>query len=194
MRITPRVAHWSKCMLELPRSDNTLHDVLEYYVKTVSPQKRSYESEVYRIRALQDVMGHLRLDEVAPIHVVSFRDRRLATPLRHDPDRMLAGSTVKAELMLLSHVYTMAISEWGMGHLVNPVARIRKSNIRWPIRSFRMATGAICERLQRLKCGSVSVAAGGSSALCKAFHKAEDPPDADNIRQQFGHCCRWTDN
>lgn len=113
-------------MLELPTAKASVRDALEYYVKTVSPRKRSYDSEVYRVRTLQDLMGHLRLDELAPTHVVSFREMRLATPLKRDPNKLLSTSTVKAEMMLLSHLYSTAISEWGLDQLVNPVAKIRK--------------------------------------------------------------------
>lgn len=113
-------------MLQLPTAETPIRDALEYYVQTVSPRKRSYDSEVYRVRTLQDLLGDLRLDEVAPMHVVSFREMRLATPLKRDPNRLLATSTVKAEMMLLSHLYSTAISEWGLDQLVNPVAKIRK--------------------------------------------------------------------
>ncbi|HEY3432574.1 MAG TPA: site-specific integrase [Rhodocyclaceae bacterium] len=113
-------------MLFIPKPETELQKILEYYVETVSIRKKSYKSEVYRIRPLVDVLGELLLCEITPQHVVAYRDKRLSTANPRDPSKMLGPATVKHELMLLSHVFTMAITEWGMEGLANPVERIRK--------------------------------------------------------------------
>lgn len=113
-------------MLFVPTPSSLLSDLLSYYVNTVSISKRSYKSEVYRIRALNDLMGDFKLEEIMPVHVVAYRDKRLATPHPRIPEKTLATSTVKHELMLLSHLFSIAIAEWGMTSLVNPVLKIRK--------------------------------------------------------------------
>lgn len=110
----------------IPRATSRLADVLHYYAETVSPQKRSYASEVYRVKPLTDILGDVALNAVTPMHVVAYRDQRLAAPHPRDPSRTLATSTVKLELMLLSHVFSTAITEWGMDSLANPVAKVRK--------------------------------------------------------------------
>jgi len=38
----------------------------------------------------------------------------------------LSASSVRLELALLSHLYTIAIKEWGMGIIVNPVSNVRR--------------------------------------------------------------------
>ncbi len=38
----------------------------------------------------------------------------------------MSASSVRLELALLSHLYTIAIKEWGKGLVVNPVSNIRK--------------------------------------------------------------------
>lgn len=124
-------------MLFIPSTSSTLREILAYYVETVSPNKRSYQTEVYRIKALCDLLGDLLLVEITPVHVVAFRDKRLATPHPRDKSKTLATSTVKLELMLLSHVFNTAISEWGMDALTNPVLKIRKPKAP-PGRSRRM--------------------------------------------------------
>lgn len=113
-------------MFFVPTVSSPLNSILAYYVETVSVHKRSYKSEVYRIKALNNLMGYLTLGEITPLHVVAFRDKRLATPHPRDASRTLASSTVKHELMLLSHLFSTAIAEWGMDSLVNPVLKIRK--------------------------------------------------------------------
>lgn len=113
-------------MLFIPKPCSPLESVLTHYVETISIHKRSHKSEVYRIKALNDLMGQLTLGEITPMHVVAYRDKRLATPHPRDASRTLASSTVKHELMLLSHLFSTAIAEWGMDALVNPVLKIRK--------------------------------------------------------------------
>lgn len=116
----------TKIMIFVPTPESLLRSILNYYVENVSPLKRSYKTEIYRIKAIADVLGDVAFGEVTPMHVVAFRDRRLATKHPRNPDKTLATSTVKLELMLLSHVYSTAIAEWGMEALVNPVLKIRK--------------------------------------------------------------------
>ena len=48
--------------------------------------------------------------------VAEYRDKRL---------REVAPNTVRHELSLLSHVFTIAIKEWGLSGLTNPVRQIR---------------------------------------------------------------------
>lgn len=110
----------------VPTASHPLAEILNYYVVAVSSQKRSYKTELYRIRPIAEELGHLSLSEITPIHIVAYRDKRLATPHPRIKDQTLATSTVKLELMLLSHVYSIAISEWGMDSLVNPVQKVRK--------------------------------------------------------------------
>lgn len=112
--------------LFIPQPDSPLSRVLRYYAETISPQKRSYQTEIYRVKPLTQILGDLPLNGITPMHVVAYRDQRLSTPHPRDSEKTLATSTVKLELMLLSHVFTTATTEWGMDALSNPVAKIRK--------------------------------------------------------------------
>lgn len=110
----------------IPNETTALKDVLTHYVATISVQKRSYKTEVYRIKALTDILGEHSLGEVTPAHVAAFRDKRLSTLHPRTPGKTVGPATVKLELMLLSHVFSIAITEWGLDHLTNPVLKIRK--------------------------------------------------------------------
>lgn len=129
----------TRSMLFVPSQSSTLRDVLAFYTETVSVNKRSYQTEVYRVKALCDLMGDLTLQEITSAHIAAFRDKRLATPHPRDSTKTLATSTVKLELMLLSHVFNTAIAEWGMDSLANPVLKIRKPKAP-PGRSRRMTS------------------------------------------------------
>ena len=54
----------------------------------------------------------------------SYRDERLATVTSRGG--VTSNNTVRLELALLSHLYTVAIQEWGLGLTFNPVLNIRK--------------------------------------------------------------------
>lgn len=110
----------------IPNVTTPLKDILTHYVATISIHKRSYKTEVYRIKALTDILGEHRLGDVTPMHVAAFRDKRLSTPNPRTPEKMIGPATVKLELMLLSHVFSTAITEWGLDYLTNPVLKIRK--------------------------------------------------------------------
>ncbi|OQS31721.1 site-specific integrase [Chromobacterium haemolyticum] len=121
----------------VPTQKSPLRDILNFYVESISIQKRGYKAEVYRIKALAEHLGELTLSEITPIQVAAYRDKRLATPNPRTPEKTLATSTVKLELMLLSHVFSTAATEWGMDWLSNPVLKIRKPKAS-PGRSRRM--------------------------------------------------------
>jgi len=113
-------------MLFVPTQTSEFTLILEYYVKHISPLKRSFNTEKYRIKPLSDILGSLHFNEITPMHVVAYRDKRLLAPHPQKKGQTLATSTVKLELLLLSHVFNTAITEWGMDTLLNPVQKIRK--------------------------------------------------------------------
>ena len=63
-------------------------------------------------------MGAYSLAAITPDLVAKYRDERL------EADK--SPSTVRLELSLLSHLFTIAIKEWRVGLFYNPVANIRK--------------------------------------------------------------------
>ncbi|MDD3597920.1 site-specific integrase [Sulfuricurvum sp.] len=65
------------------------------------------------------------MNEIDHLDVSAYRDFRLTCEPPRSKGKTLAASTVKLEMMLLSHIYTVAISEWGL-KLDNPVAKVRK--------------------------------------------------------------------
>lgn len=54
----------------------------------------------------------------------NYRDMRLASITNRG--KPTSNNTVRLELALLSHLYTVAIQEWGLGLSFNPVLNIRK--------------------------------------------------------------------
>lgn len=95
---------------------------LELYAEQVSSKKRSSASELSRIQALQRHPLALRsLASIRGADMASYRDQRLAEGL--------AAATVRRELALISHVFTIARKEWRMESLSNPVELIRQPSV-----------------------------------------------------------------
>lgn len=82
----------------------TLQDALQRYLVSVSVNKRSHANERQRISQLQRHSIALRqLDELRASDYAAYRDARL---------RQVSANTVRLEIALLSHLYTIAIKEW----------------------------------------------------------------------------------
>ena len=109
----------------------TLEEALKRYTSEVTPTKRpsSQEGELRRAAILARHLGKYSLAALNPEIVAHFRDMRLAGEDRKDENGKpipRANNTVRLELALLGHLFTIAIKEWGIGLVVNPVMSIRR--------------------------------------------------------------------
>ncbi|MCP4453589.1 MAG: site-specific integrase [Planctomycetes bacterium] len=97
-----------------------LKPALERYLREVSSTKKAstHSAEQHKAKALKAKLGAYSLAAITPDLVAKYRDERLE--LGKSP------STVRLELSLLSHLFTIAIKEWRVGLTYNPVANIRK--------------------------------------------------------------------
>jgi len=73
-------------------------------------------------------LGSYSLAAITPQLVADYRDQRTATP-SPKTGKNLSCNTVRLELALLPHIFTVAIQEWGIGLLQNPVALVRKPKV-----------------------------------------------------------------
>lgn len=120
----------------------TLGDALARYGREVTAGKRSASQEARRIAALREhplatrPLGTLRGADLA-----DFRDARLAglpfdtfralrakgLPTEGHPEaRPVKANTVRLDLAIIGHLYTIARTEWGMEALPSPLKAIRK--------------------------------------------------------------------
>lgn len=112
---------------------NTLGDLLSRYVEQVSPQKKGYEAERYRINALiqtQDICK-FRIANLSSQEIAKWRDKRLES---------VSGSTVNREMNILSHVIETARKEWGVALSENPIGLVRRPKHNAP-RERRLTPG-----------------------------------------------------
>ncbi len=113
-----------------PAESMTLSAALDRYAREVTPTKKasSRDSELRRIETVKRSLGAYSMAALSSDLIADFRDRRLAGDV--DPKtgqrRPRAANTIRLELALLSHVFTVAIKEWRLGLIYNPVQNIRK--------------------------------------------------------------------
>ncbi len=105
-----------------PSERMTVEAALDKYEKDITPTKKAFtqRAEAGRVKQLKKFFGKYSLAAVTPDLVATYRDERLAAGK--------ANNTVRLELALLSHLFTVAIQEWRLGLVFNPVANIRKPN------------------------------------------------------------------
>ena len=97
-----------------------LNQALDRYLREVSATKKpsTHSAERHKAKALKAELGDYSLAAITPDLVAGYRDKRLEVGK--------SASTVRLELSLLSHLFTIAIKEWRVGLVYNPVANIRK--------------------------------------------------------------------
>ena len=101
--------------------DFTLKEALEKYEAEVSILKKGHKQEKSRIALWKDSeFASLGLAFIKSQAVAEWRDARLKDGA--------AANTVKNDLLLISHLFTVASREWDMPELINPVSKIRKPN------------------------------------------------------------------
>ncbi|WP_031320636.1 tyrosine-type recombinase/integrase [Pseudomonas piscis] len=104
----------------------TLEKALERYLAEVTPSKKptTQRAEASKAKQLIEHLGKYSLAALSAEVIANYRDTRLgALSKRGVP---VSNNTVRLEIALLSHLYTVAIQEWGLGLTFNPVLNIRK--------------------------------------------------------------------
>lgn len=98
----------------------TIASALDRYLKEVSTTKRAttHSREINNVKPLIAALGKYSLAALTPDIVAKYRDKRLADGK--------SANTVRIELAILSHLYTVALREWRIGLVANPVSLIRK--------------------------------------------------------------------
>lgn len=106
---------------EMPGHGVSFKECLVRYTLEISPLKKGHSREVLRLGHLsKEPWAALPISEIKARHLAAWRDSKLKAGLS-------PSSVVKA-LAAVSHVFTIAIKEWGY-EVTNPVTNIRKPRI-----------------------------------------------------------------
>ena len=103
----------------------TMSAALEIYRSKVSILKKGYAQEKYRIEQLsRSLLGDKIVREVTSVDIATYRDQRLAE-INPRTKKLLAPSSVRLEMSLLSSFFDICRIEWGACD-DNPVTKVRK--------------------------------------------------------------------
>ncbi|MEW9898379.1 site-specific integrase [Chitinivorax sp. PXF-14] len=113
-----------------PSERLTFEKAMQRYLAEVTPTKRllTQNGERKRCVPLVDFFGKYSLAAITPDLIAEYRDKRLAGEdrLKDGEPQPRAANTVRLELALLGHLFTIAVKEWGLGLTFNPVLNIRR--------------------------------------------------------------------
>ncbi|MHB9136368.1 MAG: tyrosine-type recombinase/integrase [Acidithiobacillus ferrooxidans] len=104
-----------------PSQKLSLDMALDRYLREITPTKKaggSQRRDHTSAKALRARLGKYALAALNQEIIGRYRDDRLAEGR--------AGNTVRLELALLSHLFTVAIREWGISLPANPALLVRK--------------------------------------------------------------------
>ena len=114
--------------------NTTLSEALDRYEREVSSQKRSSDQDRIYVRYWKKTgLAARNLASIQGKDLAAWRDERLLA---------VKPATVDRELRIISHLFTIAVKEWGMAGLVNPVSQIRKPKLP-PGRDRRLFPGEL---------------------------------------------------
>lgn len=103
----------------------TLHDLLQRYAEEVLPTKKSQSDGKYRLKLLDEHLGHLVIAAITPPVVKEYRDYRRTK---------VQDETVRKEVLTLGRILKVAHKEWDIhlprGNPVESIALPKKSKAR----------------------------------------------------------------
>ncbi len=101
--------------------NTTLSEALARYEREVTVKKKGHQEKALIKRWLSHPLSKRSLASLQGKDIAAYRDKRAGEGA--------SPNTIRLELALISHLFTVAVKEWGMGDLVNPVQQIRKPKL-----------------------------------------------------------------
>lgn len=96
----------------------TLSELLTRYLNEITPEKKGANIEQYRIKSwLNSPLARRRVSTLKTSDFASWRDARIKSGA--------AANTVRLELAIISNLFNVAKSEWGLESLTNPTEHMR---------------------------------------------------------------------
>lgn len=96
----------------------TLKQALKRYLKEITPAKKGAQQETSRIKVwMERPLAKYALTNIHGADLATYRDQRL--------EEGKSPTTIRNEINIISHLFTIAKKEWGMECLINPVQNIR---------------------------------------------------------------------
>ena len=108
--------------IQFNHSTMTVREALLRYHQEILPQKKNSRPDFYRINLiLKQPFTKKKLTTVESSDISAFRDQLIS--------ESKSANTIRLYLAILSHLFTVAQTEWSINHLSNPVTKIRKPKL-----------------------------------------------------------------
>ncbi|GGI92311.1 tyrosine-type recombinase/integrase [Legionella impletisoli] len=103
---------------------HTLSEAIERYISDVIPTKpKSTRNQVGQLKWWQKNIGDYTLADITPALIGQYRDKLAKTPSQRNDS--LSPATINRYLAVLSHLFTIAMKEWGWVE-ENPLRKVTK--------------------------------------------------------------------
>jgi len=100
----------------------TLYEAFKRYLRDINVLKKRAKIERYRIKAwMKSDYKDLKLDQIKTHHLAAWRDQLIK--------KNYQANTIRLHLAVLSHLFTIAKSEWGFEQLENPVINLKRPKL-----------------------------------------------------------------
>ncbi|MDR2725623.1 MAG: site-specific integrase [Candidatus Adiutrix sp.] len=100
----------------------TLREALERYIEDYLPRLAHYEANIYRVRRFQRLA-------LADKFMAAIQGKDIADYIKEREAEGVGGNAIRLELAFLSRLFNVAIRDWGMTSLVNPVSQVSRPKI-----------------------------------------------------------------
>lgn len=121
----------------------TLSELLSRYLNEITPHKKHFKVEACRIKAWQkNSLSQRYLSTLRTTDFALWRDDRIK--------QGKSSNTIKLELAIISHLYSVARAEWGFESLENPIRYLRMPKL--PNGRTRRVTDAEIQLLIKHSC------------------------------------------
>ena len=108
--------------IEVANQDITLKTLLTRYQQEILPSKKNYQPDNYRINIiLNHPITSLKMKHIKSQQIGLFRDELI--------HQQKSPNTIRLYLAILSHLFTIAKTEWGFDNLINPILKIRRPRL-----------------------------------------------------------------
>lgn len=100
----------------------TLHEALDRFIEEYIPNLKMVANETRRAKAIQK-------REIANLYLATIRTKHIADFIKEREDEGVKPNTIRLDLAILSRLFEVAATDWGMESLSNPVKRARKPKL-----------------------------------------------------------------
>ena len=100
----------------------TLCEALDRFINEYIPNLKMVANETRRAKAIQ-------AREIASLYMATIRTKHIAKFIKEREDEGVKPNTIRLDLAILSRLFEVAATDWGMESLSNPVKRARKPKL-----------------------------------------------------------------